>query len=107
MAGLRSTARYRLCRLELNERSSWGKGPKGEADVYVEYLPEGASYRVLETNGDNGPYDNTPEFVVPPGHLFVLGDNRDNSIDSREQSPRDGVGFVPLELVIGRVIITF
>jgi signal peptidase I len=82
-------------------------GGKGEADVYVERLPDGASYRILEVGGDRGHYDNTPEFVVPAGHLFVLGDNRDNSIDSREQSPRDGVGFVPLELVIGRVIITF
>jgi signal peptidase I len=75
-------------------------------DTYLERLPEGAGYRIIEGAGDKGHYDNTPELAVPEGHLFVLGDNRDNSIDSRDQS-RLGVGFVPVELVIGRVIATF
>jgi signal peptidase I len=80
-------------------------GGKGEVDVYVERLAEGVSYRVIDAEGDNGPSDDIPEFLVPPGHLFVLGDNRDSSIG--HPSPGSGVGFVPIELVIGRVILTF
>jgi signal peptidase I len=80
---------------------------KGEAATFVETLPGGAMYRIMQTEGENGFHGNTAEYVVPEGHLFVLGDNRDNSTDSREQSQRYGVGFVPIELVIGRVIATF
>ncbi|MBO6638386.1 MAG: signal peptidase I [Roseitalea sp.] len=69
--------------------------------VYRETLPNGISYRTLDvTEGTVG--DDTREFVVPDGHYFMLGDNRDNSADSRFN-----VGFVPAENLVGRANIIF
>lgn len=67
---------------------------------YRESLGPDESHTILEQT-DRGTLDNTSEFVVPAGHLFVMGDNRDNSSDSRETGAK-GVGFVPLENVVGR-----
>ena len=67
-----------------------------------ETLPNGVSYETLDLE-DNGPLDNTPEFTVPPDNYFMLGDNRDNSIDSRMPD----VGYVPAENLIGRIVMIF
>jgi signal peptidase I len=74
------------------------------APQYIETLPEGRTHRIIEFYGDNGPADNTPEYVVPAGHYFMMGDNRDNSADSRFLSE---VGYVPAENLVGRAEILF
>jgi signal peptidase I len=73
---------------------------------YRETLPNGASYLTLDLD-PNGPNDNTRPYLVPAGHYFAMGDNRDNSQDSRIDVSAGGVGFVPAENVVGRADIIF
>ncbi|MDC1135323.1 signal peptidase I [Alphaproteobacteria bacterium] len=69
---------------------------------YEEVFPDGHTHIIQEVS-DNQVFDNTPEFTVPAGHYFMMGDNRDNSRDSRSSS----VGFVPFENFIGRAEFLF
>jgi len=69
-------------------------------DVYRETLPNGVSYDTLDLT-PNSISDDTREFTVPEGHYFMMGDNRDNSADSRV------FGFVPAENLVGRANIIF
>jgi signal peptidase I len=68
---------------------------------FVETLPGGLSHAILKIR-DNGRLDNTPEVTVPPDRLFVMGDNRDNSADSRVSVRDGGVGLLPIDNLIGR-----
>jgi signal peptidase I len=75
----------------------------GRVKRWKETLPNGVSYETLDCQ-DNGFYDNTNEYQVPPGNFFMMGDNRDNSSDSRVESV---VGYVPFENIIGRAQVIF
>ena len=70
---------------------------------YIETLPNGVQHRILE-DSDRGQLDNTRIYTVPKGHYFAMGDNRDNSLDSRVLS---NVGFVPAVNLVGRAEILF
>jgi len=70
---------------------------------FKETMPSGVSYETLDRD-HNSPEDNTPPYVVPQGYYFMMGDNRDNSTDSRFL---ESVGYVPFENIVGRAEIIF
>jgi len=70
---------------------------------WKETLPNGVIYYTLDLV-DNSFYDNTPVYIVPPDHYFMMGDNRDNSTDSRVLSQ---VGYVPIDNIVGRAELIF
>ena len=74
--------------------------------AYLETLPGGPSYTVLD-QVDHSPADDFATVVVPAGHVFLMGDNRDDSLDSRYATFAGGVGMLPVENLIGRASFTF
>jgi signal peptidase I len=76
-------------------------GQTREIPRYRETLPNGMSYEILDREPE-GNLDNTQVYVVPEGHYFMMGDNRDNSLDSRVD-----VGYVPFQNFVGKAQIIF
>lgn len=71
-------------------------------EEYIETLPEGKTHRLIEFSDDTPIVDNTPVFKIPEGHYFMMGDNRDNSNDSRKE-----IGMVPLDNIEGKARFLF
>ena len=74
--------------------------------AFLETLPGGPTYTVLD-QVEHGAADDRPAVRVPAGQLFLMGDNRDDSLDSRFPTAAGGVGMLPVENLIGRASFTF
>ena len=81
------------------QHSDTGRGIQVGVDVYEEKLPLEKHMHQIYEQTDFSLLDNTQDFFVPEGHIFFMGDNRDNSADSRDSN---GPGMVPLDHLIGR-----
>lgn len=97
------------CRLAGNDPAARQvTGPDGQTCLYPRYretLPEGRSYDVLDQGRTQ--LDDFDEIVVPEGRLFMMGDNRDDSADSRVPAEAGGVGLLPIDNVLGEALVAF
>ena len=80
-----------------------GPGQFSRINRYIETLPNGRDHLIVEQSDTNNGSDNTSIYTVPEDHYFMMGDNRDNSNDSRFSS----VGYVPRENLVGRAEFVF
>ncbi|MEC9342373.1 MAG: signal peptidase I [Pseudomonadota bacterium] len=87
-------------------KGTWTDNFGQSRQVYVETLPNGVSYETIDLN-PRSDGDNTQVFEVPPDHYFFMGDNRDNSLDSRWNAQSNGVGYVPFENLVGPAQMIF
>ena len=85
-------------------KTDLGFGQIAEVARFQERLDSGRSYTTQDVGADN-PLDNTETFVVPERYYFMMGDNRDNSSDSRVSPLEGGVGLVPAENLVGKAQI--
>jgi signal peptidase I len=81
-----------------------GDGPRMAVQLYSETLPGADRPHQIVEQTDDGPLDDTAEYRVPADHVFAMGDNRDNSLDSRVQN---AVGFIPVDNLVGRAEFIF
>ena len=98
------------CRVVYGATAMTGQTDDGQPaclyPAYRETLPGGKSYRVID-QVSNPRADQIAPVKVPEGHVFLMGDNRDDSLDSRFSVQEGGIGFVPTENLIGRASFTF